>query len=286
MPLSQLESSTLVPPPAAVRGLAHAGAEGRNRRSHERLTREDLAWLTAARLDGNAKVAVIDLSASGAQIETTAPLRPGSLATLTIVGRDVRETVSLSVLRCEVARLDRGLVYRGAGEFDRTLGILNRPSEAAEILRQMKESAGGPFRAPDEALAGAGWSRLVVRYLDGRLLKGFSQDFHPSRPHFHLSESMGEVSGAPVFIQVAHLKAVFFVRDFSGDPAYIERKSFVQPLPGRRIQITFLDDEVLVGATLGYRLDGTGFFLTPADPDGNNLRIYVLHSAIRHIRYL
>ena len=42
----------------------------------------------------------------------------------------------------------------------------------------------------------------------------------------------------------------------------------------------------MVGSTLGYRPDSTGFFLTPADQDGNNLRVFVLPGAIRHIRYL
>jgi hypothetical protein len=82
------------------------------------------------------------------------------------------------------------------------------------------------------------------------------------------------------------LKAVFFVREFDGDADYVERKSFVEPLPGRRIEVTFLDDEVLIGATLGYRPDGTGFFVSPADPNGNNLRIFVLPGGVRHIRYL
>jgi hypothetical protein len=58
------------------------------------------------------------------------------------------------------------------------------------------------------------------------------------------------------------LKAVFFVHDFAGDAKYVERKSFVEPLPGRRIEIRFLDDELMLGATLGYRNDGTGFFVT------------------------
>ena len=50
--------------------------------------------------------------------------------------------------------------------------------------------------------------------------------------------------------------------------------------------MTFLDDEVLLGSTLGYRADGSGFFVTPADGEGNNLRVFVLPGAIRHIRYL
>ena len=126
----------------------------------------------------------------------------------------------------------------------------------------------------------------MVRYLDGRLLKGYSQDFHPGRASFHVSAAMTPLEAKPVLVPMPHLKAIFFVRDFTGNPGRVERQSFGQRQPGRRIEVTFLDDEVLLGSTLGYRPDGTGFFVTPADDEGNNLRIFVLPGAIRHIRYL
>ena len=55
---------------------------------------------------------------------------------------------------------------------------------------------------------------------------------------------------------------------------------------GRRIEVTFADDEVLLGSTLGYRPDGVGFFVTPADTRGNNVRVFVVSGAIRHVRFL
>jgi hypothetical protein len=131
-----------------------------------------------------------------------------------------------------------------------------------------------------------GWSKLVVKYLDDRLVKGFSQDFHPSRAHFHIARSIQSAPLAPVLVPISQLKAVFFVRDFAGDPTYMERKPFDDVVHGRRIEVTFLDDEVMVGSTLGYRPEGSGFFLTPADNRGNNLRVFIGASAVRHIRYL
>jgi hypothetical protein len=160
-----------------------------------------------------------------------------------------------------------------------------------------KKAAAAPFRAqPAPAreavpalapgvLAGSSWNKLVVRFLDGRLLKGFSQDFHPSRPHFHIAPAIN-AKERPVLVPMPQLKAVFFVRDFDGNPDFVESRTFDGTEPGRRIEVTFLDDEVLVGTTLGYRPDGTGFFVSPADRQGNNLRIFVLPSAVRHIRYL
>jgi hypothetical protein len=50
--------------------------------------------------------------------------------------------------------------------------------------------------------------------------------------------------------------------------------------------VTFYDDEVIVGTTLGYRADAPSFFLSPVDPKANNLRVFVLMSAVRHVRFL
>ena len=64
------------------------------------------------------------------------------------------------------------------------------------------------------------------------------------------------------------LKAIFFVRDFTGDPQYNERKIFLEGenSPGRKLEVTYIDDELLVGSTLGYDPSRKGFFLFPAIP--------------------
>jgi hypothetical protein len=63
-------------------------------------------------------------------------------------------------------------------------------------------------------------------------------------------------------VRLAGLKAVFFVRDFAGDPARRERKSLMGTTPGRRIHVTFTDGETLVGTTQSYVPDGIGFYIT------------------------
>src|SRR5687768_18303235 len=107
------------PSPSVLAALLGAMPEpsGRDRRVHERLVANELDWLKSARLRFGPGLSLIDLSAGGAQFETSAPLRPGSNAMLTITGRGVAETASFTVLRCEVASLEQGLVYRGACVF-------------------------------------------------------------------------------------------------------------------------------------------------------------------------
>jgi hypothetical protein len=127
----------------------------------------------------------------------------------------------------------------------------------------------------------------VVRHADGQILKGYTQDFHPSRPQFSLWPSIHATPKERIVVRVARLKAVFFVRDFNGNPSYQERKTFGAARgQGRRVEVTFSDGEVVLGTTLNYRPDGQGFFVTPADPAANNTRVFVVATALRRVRFL
>jgi hypothetical protein len=43
---------------------------------------------------------------------------------------------------------------------------------------------------------------------------------------------------------------------------------------------------VMIGSTIGYDPKRTGFFLTPADLESNNLRVFVVSSAVKGVRFL
>jgi hypothetical protein len=128
--------------------------------------------------------------------------------------------------------------------------------------------------------------KIVVRFADGQLLKGYTQDFHPTRPQFSLWPSVTAAPSERVLVPVPKLKAVFFVKDFHGNPGYRERKSFIMKGQGRRIEVTFTDTETILGTTLNYRADGLGFFVHPADSGTNNSRIFVINNAVREVRFL
>jgi hypothetical protein len=132
----------------------------------------------------------------------------------------------------------------------------------------------------------SGFQKIVVRYVDGDIVKGFTQDFHPSRAQFSLWPSINAAKSDRIVIPMGRLKAVFFVRDFNGNAGYRERKTFSARGHGRRLEVTFHDNEVVVGTTLNYRPDGQGFFLIPVDSGANNTRIFVVASAVRRVRFL
>lgn len=127
-------------------------------------------------------------------------------------------------------------------------------------------------------------NRIVVRYRDGRTVKGHTADFLPTRPSFHVVPVEAAAKGS-MEIVLAELKAVFFVKDFHGNGAYQETKAFRpgQHVAGRKIRVDLLDGEVLVGTTMGYQPNRPGFFLVPADPNSNNERCYLVSAAVRKV---
>lgn len=84
------------------------------------------------------------------------------------------------------------------------------------------------------------------------------------------------------------LKAVVFVRDFAGDDFFNEPKRLVEgkPPPGRKVEVTFADGQVLVGITTGYDPWRPGFFFIPPDPHSNTLRVFAVSAAVSDVRPL
>jgi hypothetical protein len=169
--------------------------------------------------------------------------------------------------------------------------LLRTSSRLIALVQRMSPgtaSTPSPEARPSESEAapqGTAWQKVVVRYTDGQLLKGYTHDFHGSKSQFSLWPSTSAAPHERVVVPLARLKAVFFVREFGGNPDHIERKMFDEPSHGRRIEVTLLDNEVIVGTTLNYRTDSTGFFMIPADARGNNLRVFVVSSAVRQVRF-
>ncbi len=129
---------------------------------------------------------------------------------------------------------------------------------------------------------------MVVKYINGMVMKGFTQNFSPNRDWFYLTP-IDKSSGGTVQVFVKRLKAIFIVRDFVGNPKYDERKKYVKgesPI-GVKLEVTFTDGEVMVGsASLGYDPKRQGNFVIPADPRSNNIRVFVVSSAVKSVRQL
>ena len=129
--------------------------------------------------------------------------------------------------------------------------------------------------------------KVVARYTNGRMIKGMTHDFFPNKDRFHVATEDNPLN-KPVEVMLKDLKAIFVVRNYLGNPAYIELKKYREgDTPyGIPLEVTFGDGEVMVGSSMGFDSKREGFFLTPADPMSNNIRVFVITSAVKRIRQL
>jgi hypothetical protein len=291
-------STALVHEPA-VAGFAGrvARPEPANRRRSQRLSAGDVQWLQGARLKYGPKVRIIDISSGGMLVETETPLRPGAKMVFELSGADGPVLVPCRVLRSAPANDGGGAAFRSACAFIRPLtipevahsglGAAVASGIVAGLDALSAERAAARAAEPrvsDITAAGVAWQKVIVRYADGQIRRGYTNNFTTDRAQLHLSTN--PCSGEMVLVPLARLKALFFVREFGGDPGYVERQEFTTGAAGRKVEVTFHDGERLVGSTVAYRSEGTGFFLIPADPRSNNLRVFVIHAAVRHVRFI
>jgi hypothetical protein len=259
---STLDDDALSDPPVGE-------TSARDRRSDVRLSAGDASWLRGARLKYGPDVRVIDVSTGGILVESDgAPLVAQSNVVFELSGPTGAMLVPARVLRSQSVK--GGNRYQSACAFRRPLSIGTLAAARAE--------------APAPAATRTSWQRVVARFRDGKIVRGYTNDFHPSKTHLHLTPE--DKLGETVFLALTQLKAVFFVRDFAGDPSRVDSSEFESTRHGRKVEVAFEDGEVLRGTTLAYRADGSGFFVQPADASSNNMRVFVAPGAARYVRLL
>jgi hypothetical protein len=131
-------------------------------------------------------------------------------------------------------------------------------------------------------------NKVVARYTDGHMIKGITADFSPIKDCFHVSEANAVPGAKPVEIKTNNLKALFFVKDFAGNPNRRKSNEFdpAHPPIGRKIKVIFRDGEIIVGTTTGYQPTRPGFFLVPADTGSNNERCYIVTGSTKEINFI
>ena len=122
--------------------------------------------------------------------------------------------------------------------------------------------------------------KVVVRYIDGRVLKGTTVDFDPKSPEFSLDLIDRGGVAISVVVPLAELKAVFFVRDATIPAGHGSGEHKGHADLASHLVVEFTDGERMTG--LSYTCDPTreGFFLFPTAADSNNERVYILKNAI------
>ena len=127
--------------------------------------------------------------------------------------------------------------------------------------------------------------KIVVHMKDGVIRKGVTHDFEPSEPAFHLLPAEG--GGVPMRVEFNDMKALFYVKDYIGNRDFVSRRQFNEAVEsGRKAVVAFKDGEEIWGYLGAGSEDSKniGFFFFPADEDDNNIRIFVIRSAMEELR--
>jgi small nuclear ribonucleoprotein (snRNP)-like protein len=126
--------------------------------------------------------------------------------------------------------------------------------------------------------------KVVVHIKDGSVLKGVTQNFSPGAESFYLLPAEG--GGVPIRVKTDGIKALFYVKTYMGNRDFVAQQAFDEARRAERKAIVKFKDGEEIWGYLGEQdeNDDIGFFFMPADKGDNNLRIYVIHSAIAELK--
>ena len=194
-----------------------------DRRKHRRVPGASLDWIEVARVKYGPEVKVVDLSRTGVLLESDRPLAPGSRQALEIAGPERSIVVPFGVLRSRISALaPQGAVYRSACSFTRPLELPELAAAAVSVpvaaTVAMPVAAG--HEATDAAVAPAkveslmdsviresttsepavlnGCQKIVARFLDGTILKGYQRRFRRQPAQFLAASDPGRRRGRRV----------------------------------------------------------------------------------------
>jgi hypothetical protein len=116
---------------------------------------------------------------------------------------------------------------------------------------------------------------VVVHFLKGETLTGYGDNFLPGEAEIMVRDEGGAIRK----VDLASVKVVCFVKSVSPDRAQTHRASperlLYQAVPGRRVLLHFKDGERMEGLASISDKPRRGFFVTPLNPNSNNLQVYV-----------
>lgn len=119
--------------------------------------------------------------------------------------------------------------------------------------------------------------KVVLRLRDGSLKKcRIFSNLSAAYKKIKVLTADGEIET----VERSNLKAVFFVRSFSGDSKHHGGRAFKagSPKAGQAVSVHFGDGEVIRGRVINLAEGRPGFFLFPADPEDNNERVFVIRA--------
>ncbi|MGH9426731.1 MAG: DUF6982 domain-containing protein, partial [Terriglobia bacterium] len=124
----------------------------------------------------------------------------------------------------------------------------------------------------------------------GEILKGYVEDSLDPVSGKENNVTITSLTEELILVPKSDIKALFFVRKFSGNKEYSEVKFFEsQPrIDGLWVRVYFFDDEAIEGIvanSINFLIED-GFYLKPPDPNSNNRLMYIVKSALKDFTVL
>ena len=146
--------------------------------------------------------------------------------------------------------------------------------------------------AIEEGTRGIVWKSarsLFVRWTE-RSSKGYADQSLDPVNGKESSVTVTSLTEELITVPKSEIKALFFVRKFSGNKEYSEVKFFEsQPrIDGLWVRVYFFDNEAIEGIvanSMNFLIED-GFYLKPPDPNSNNRLMYVVKSALKDFTVL
>ncbi len=134
--------------------------------------------------------------------------------------------------------------------------------------------------------------KVVIRYTDGRVLRGFVRKRKDTALEDTLPDSLvvKESDGKRVKVVASDIKAIFFVKSFEGNQDYTEFKVFSNRPSGKGVwvRVQFKDGEVIEGVAPNCfeTYSKALFYITPPDPRSNNQGVLVSKHYLKEMQVL
>jgi hypothetical protein len=132
--------------------------------------------------------------------------------------------------------------------------------------------------------------KVIIRKLNGEILKGYAEESLDPVAGKENTVAITSLTEEMIRVPKSDIKALFFVRKFSGNKEYAEVKFFEsQPrIDGLWVRVYFYDNEAIEGIVANSInfLNEDGFYLKPPDPNSNNRLMYIVKSALKDFTVL
>ena len=246
-------------------------------RTYRRYASSELAGLRNARIKWGSDISVLDLSVGGVRFEMSGEAATGSTIVLEFLGATKTVLRTAHILRIEnIQSVEPTMRSVAACAFRRPFPVSSFASDTFPDSSRL-------LATTDDARM---WRQVVGKYRDGRLIRGYTNDFSPMNPYLHIFPTPHAERSE--FVSMVQLDALFFGRDARDAAEEIDEPAGpdLVPAQGRKVAVPLPNGTEMIGAARSYSRSSSGFFVESLDEESGTPRVFVTAGGVRSIRFV